>query len=283
LDLALALRDAQVQSTPLKDVMRGPEGQPRYITSNIMEPAIWAAQDEAHATRQLLLKEIARLRSDLTARETSPAAPQATGSKPQSHAAPPGEASIFRHDGATWFAEYQNVGKNLPDSVGMQYIAMLLAHPNQKFTATDLVDSRPRRPAAHGDLKSIDDGTLSIGEGSSSLGHAEGALDEAARRDLREEYKSLREDCDEATQANDFERARRLQCKLDQLTQGFGEARRAFSSPRKKASDSVRRAISRALKVLEAEHPALGQHFETALDYGTECMYHPAPPVAWQL
>ena len=64
---------------------------------------------------------------------------------------------------------------------------------------------------------------------------------------------------------------------------GLGGRDRTFSSPAERARISVTKAIRTAIRLIDAECPALAGHLETSIQTGRFCSYATpgAPPPAW--
>jgi tetratricopeptide (TPR) repeat protein len=154
----------------------------------------------------------------------------------------------------------------VPHSVGMSYLARLLAHPG--------VDVSAERIA----------------------GREEGAgpqpvLDRTAATAYRRRIGELRADIDAADDAADLERVTRLRLELDSV---LGELRRQvrpdgrsreFAGQAELARTAVQKALRRALLRIEADAPDLADALRRSIRTGTVCRYDPVDgvPARWDV
>jgi len=170
----------------------------------------------------------------------------------------------FRRDGTVWAVEYGGVRAYVPHAKGMRDIAILLAHPGQPVSASDLA------------------GTITRSRG-------EPALDRQALAAYRARLGDLDDDIAEADSNNDPERAARARGERDALVAeltrsvGRGGRPRRLGDDTEKARKTVTIRIQRALRLLDGHHPALAAHLREAVRTGTTCSYQPAQPLTWEL
>lgn len=160
----------------------------------------------------------------------------------------------------------------LDETRGLQYLAQLLQHPRQEFSATALAagDSPPPAPAR--------------------LHHTAAEVRRTPHLSAvdRQRLADLHEELEEAREFHDQGRIERLQDELETLTQELTEAggpsgRKAIS-PAEQARLNVTRAIRRTLRKITTLHPSLGQYLSQTIKTGTVCVYGPDPdhPVTWE-
>jgi hypothetical protein len=170
----------------------------------------------------------------------------------------------FRRDGMVWALAYGGVQAYVPHVKGLHDIAVLLAHPGQPVSASDLA------------------GTITRSRG-------EPALDRQALAAYRARLHDLDDDIAEADANNDPERAARARAERDALVAeltrsiGRGGRPRRLGDDTEKARKTVTIRIQRALRLLDSHHPALASHLREAIRTGTTCSYQPAQPLTWEL
>jgi hypothetical protein len=195
--------------------------------------------------------------------------------------APLSEA-VFRREGQYWTVAYAGRTARLHDLRGLHYIADLLASPGREFHALDLLTAHssagPREIGAH-ELEGV------------SSGASEPILDARAKEEYRRRLRDLDEDLEEARSWHDAERVSKLEAEVDAITDelrrsvGLGGRDRQMLSPAERARVSVTKAIKAAIRAVEQECPAMGEHLEAAIRTGRFCSYAPpgqAPP-RWAL
>jgi hypothetical protein len=170
----------------------------------------------------------------------------------------------FRRDGTVWAVAYGGVQAYVPQAKGLHDIAVLLAHPGQPISASDLA------------------GTITRSRG-------EPALDRQALAAYRARLRDLDDDIAEADSDNDPERAAHARAERDALVAeltrsvGRGGRPRRLGDDTEKARKTVTIRIQRALRLLDSHHPALASHLRDAVRTGTTCSYQPAQPLTWEL
>jgi hypothetical protein len=176
----------------------------------------------------------------------------------------PNGRNRFRRDGTVWAVAYDGVQAHVPHVKGLHDIAVLLAHPGQPVSASDLA------------------GTITRSRG-------EPALDRQALAAYRARLRDLDDDIAEADSHNDPERAARARTERDALiaeltrSLGRGGRPRRLGDDTEKARKTVTIRIQRALRLLDSHHPALASHLREAVRTGTTCSYQPAQPFTWEL
>ncbi len=203
--------------------------------------------------------------------------PEEPGEQATSGSAAPGEA-IFRRDGDYWAIDFGRLIR-LRDAKGLRYLAVLLASPRREFHALDLVarlgpanGSPPRLPHAG-----------ALGLRPENAGAIVGGIDEQARSAYRTRLRELQAELDEAESFNDPARGERAQAEIGALEAelsgafGLGGRARAVGSPAERARQSVTKAIRDALRRIELEDAALGDHLARSIHTGLFCVYDPDP------
>jgi hypothetical protein len=188
----------------------------------------------------------------------APASAAATSAAPASAApiafVPEGEYWAITHGGATF---------RLRDSLGLQYLARLLAEPGRSIHALELSGAR-----------------ADAGEAQDS-GDAGELLDETAVARYRSRLHDLREELQEAESFGDSARAERMREEIEFLTTelsravGLGGRRRRAGGAAERARSAVQRRIRNALQRIAQSSPALATQLERAVKTGTFCIFRP--------
>ena len=174
----------------------------------------------------------------------------------------------FRRVGAIWQLGFGGRITQVADARGLRDIAYLLSRPGEALSVLELdSDSAVSRGGARGAP----------------------ALDERARREIRDRLRQL--DLDEAdAEANgDGERAavarERRQALAEAVARDFGLGGRArrLDDPLERARKTVSTRIRRSVVAVGRVHPELGRHLERSIDTGAWCAYRPAEPIDWQI
>jgi hypothetical protein len=194
------------------------------------------------------------------------------------------DPTVFRREGEYWSIAYDGDVLRLKDSIGLHYLARLLAHPGREFHVLDLVADV--RGVASAERKS-DAEEL----GASGLGDAGEGLDAEAKRAYRERLSDLEEEIDEARAFGDYERAAGAEEERELLVSelaravGLGGRNRRAASAAERGRVSVTRAIRSALARICEHNSALCDHLGRTIHTGTFCSYTPDPrvPIDWQV
>jgi hypothetical protein len=153
-------------------------------------------------------------------------------------------------------------------SRGMDQLAALLAAPDHQLTAVHLAGGVADVPVAAG------------------LGPA---LDARAKHAYRRRIRELQAEIDEADVRNDPARSARAHVELDALMAelrravGLGGRDRPIGSGAERARINVTRSLKRAIAMVGAALPELGEHLATSVQTGSVCAYRPDPDraLAW--
>jgi hypothetical protein len=193
-----------------------------------------------------------------------------------------GSVGLFRREGRYWILGFRGERAIVPDSKGLRALAILLAYPRREFSASRLVE-----------LTELPEWSGAIACGEETRGIFETSLgpllDDRAERAYLKEAESLREQIDEALEANDFHRAavlrEHLEMILDELrrARGLGGRRRPIANNEERARQKVRKNIKAAIDSLRRAHPPLSRHLSTFVKTGRYCAYDPDPdqPIRW--
>ena len=178
-------------------------------------------------------------------------------------------AARLRRDGSGWTVAFGDEQGHLADAKGVRHLHALLSRPHQPVSAltlAGLADGLRREDTDAGPM-----------------------LDDAALRAYRRRLDELEAECDLADRTGDADRMRAadderaaLIAELSRATGLGGRTRRAGSEV-ERARLNVTRTLRDAITRIEAQCPELTAHLNEAVITGTQCVYQPQTPVAWQL
>ena len=174
---------------------------------------------------------------------------------------------VFRREGEYRVILYESDVFRLKETLGLAYLAKLLASPGREIHVLDLVGS---------------DASLASDAGP--------VLDVEARHTYRERIEELAAELTDAEHANDPERAARQREELELLRrelsrgEGLGGRHRASGSTSERARQAATKALRSALARIATHSPALSRHLASTVRTGTYCRYDPDPrlPIAWR-
>lgn len=230
------------------------------------ERGLGLLQEAGDESRELGLPGFERLVNETLEKVSSPAAP--APEKAQE------EEVAFVQEGEFWTIGSAAEPMRLRDTVGLRYLAQLLANPGREIKALDLAGGAPGAPeseALDSDAGEVLDPQAKAAYGrrlseiESELAEAEEWADEGRISKLHEEKEALVDEIRRAT--------------------GLGGRDRKAGSISERARVNVTKAIKAAVKKIEANDAALGRHLEGSIRTGTTCVYLPDPDSApaWRL
>lgn len=170
-----------------------------------------------------------------------------------------------RREGRRWRIGLGPRSVRAEDSLGMAYLAVLLANPRYEIPAIELAAG----PVPH------------QRSAAASGGAAQPTLDEVAIKAYRERLSSLQEDMDAYEAANDIVRAEQTRVERDWLIEGLASATgldgrvRSFAGNEERARISVGKAIRRAIQRIADADPVLGEELRITIHTGRLCRYQP--------
>lgn len=176
--------------------------------------------------------------------------------------------NVFQLRGDFWQLSFDGTTKFLKDSVGMGYIARLLAEPDREIPAVALL-------AARAGIDPL------VATGSSGE-----ILDDEARENYGRRYHELKEDLEEAKEDLDLGRVEKLETEMEQLTDELAKATGLRGNPRQKFdADRVRKsvsmAVSRDIDKITEKHEAIGRHLTATITSGLTFRYAPEREIDW--
>lgn len=191
-----------------------------------------------------------------------------------SDALPETYTAVCTRSGRRWRIDLGERSAVVDDSVGIRYLATLIANPAIEIPSLDL--AAPRGPGGR-------DGTQSRPEAPAQM-----VLDEVALRQYRQRLRDLSEEIEEAEAMHDGERTSRLRAQADWLTDelqaatGLGGRTRRFAGNPERARIAVGKAIRRAIHHISAADAVIGKELRTTVQTGMRCCYLPVHPPAFQ-
>lgn len=206
------------------------------------------------------------------------------------------EEYLFRKEGDFWTICQGKDLVRVKDVKGLEYIALLLRHPNQEIHALDLVagevglSSEVRANMTDEETAS---GTGALAQDCLSRAQNNDAgemLDMEAKADYRRRLVQLDEELDEAREMHNAEQVDKIQEEIDALGRelkrafGLGGRDRRAASSAERARINVKRAIKAAIERINEHNPDMGRFFASSIRTGTFCTYAPAlrSLVRWQ-
>jgi len=176
-------------------------------------------------------------------------------------------SGVICREGRGWLVAVDDRRALVGDLVGMGYLAELLLHPGQAFSA------------------------LVLSGGDRALGDTapQPMLDDRARAEYAARARELGDDLADADSLGDLDRAERLQAEMDALADqieaatGLGGRSRAFTGSDERARTAVSKALRRAVDQIDAVDPEIAGTLRTTVSIGMTCIYVPEvkAPVSW--
>jgi hypothetical protein len=170
----------------------------------------------------------------------------------------------FYRRGRLWRVELGNHAALVQHSLGMTYLATLLANPGYEIACIELA-------AGSGVSNALLAGGIA--------GSGQAVLDDQAKRAYQEQLSALEAEVDEYESNQDLERAERARSErdwlIDQLTVATGLAGRvrSFTGNEERARVSVGKAIRRAMSRISGVDPVIGEALEVGIHTGIRCSY----------
>jgi tetratricopeptide (TPR) repeat protein len=169
------------------------------------------------------------------------------------------DAVVVQRDGRVWQVRHGDRAALVPHTIGMSYLAQMIAHPDVEIAAIEL---------SGGHATSC----------RSSSGQP--VLDARAKAEYRRRIEELQEEVEDADVCADLARAARARAELDrfvdELTRatGFAGRSRSFTDDAERARVAVHKAIKRALATISEADSELGRELSSRVVTGARCVYH---------
>ncbi|HWA72870.1 MAG TPA: AAA family ATPase [Polyangiaceae bacterium] len=166
-------------------------------------------------------------------------------------------------EGDSWRVSCGERAFLLRDSLGLRYLAQLVAAPNRGISALELSGgaSGPEEPVDTGDAGEL--------------------LDERARQDYKTRVRELQAELAEAESFSDLGRAARARAELEFLSAelsraiGLGGRARRAGAASERARSAVQRRIRSAIERIREQSPELGELLTRTVKTGNECLFLP--------
>jgi hypothetical protein len=194
------------------------------------------------------------------------------GSAPKIERAAGTASFSLASEGEYWTLAYGGATFRLKDSLGLQYLARLVAEPGRELHVLDLAGGRAE--GGSGDAIADD----------ADRGDAGELIDADARRSYERRLATLREALEEAEAVGDADAAARAQDEIDTLAQelsravGLGGRMRRAGGAAERARSAVQRRIKNAIDRIADHAPALAAELAQTVRTGTFCEFRPDPP-----
>lgn len=173
--------------------------------------------------------------------------------------------NAFTREGDVWRLRFDGTTVHVPDSKGIQDIALLIGRSGDDVAAFQLYTGTP------------------------VAGGADQMLDARAKEEYRGRLAELDLEIDEAAASNDPYRAERAGVERDALIAalkdaiGLGGRDRHLGDERERARKAVTGRIREAIARIARVHPALARHLNESVTTGLWCSYRPALQTNWEL
>jgi hypothetical protein len=166
--------------------------------------------------------------------------------------------------GRKWRLAVRNRAVVVEDSIGMVYLAVLIANPGREIRAAELAA-----------------GLAALGGAAGAGGLAQPVLDHEAMSEYRNRLKRLDAELRELETDDDGERAARVRAERDWLVAqlasvtGLGGRPRFFPDDGERARVAVSKAIRRAIGRITTADAVIGEHLRQTVRTGMRCSYWP--------
>lgn len=177
-------------------------------------------------------------------------------------------SNVFQRRGEYWQTSFEGETQFFKDTVGLGYIARLLAEPHRDIPAVTLLAARA----------GIDPLVTSGSSGE--------LLDDQARAEYGRRYRELLEELQEARANNDLGITEKLEGEMEALTNELANAtglggRSREKSDIEKVRKSVSMAVSRDIERIGKKHESLCRHLIASIKAGLTFRYAPERVIQW--
>lgn len=181
----------------------------------------------------------------------------------------PSGLRVFLHQGKHWLVVYNGVPKQVSDSTGMAYIALLLQAPGKEVHANAL------RASVSGRCANV------------VLDSPQELLDQRAIDDYKARLAEVEKSLRSGIADHSSEEGRALLVERAWYEKELQRGADPHGRPKKKSRDverarkSVSNAVTRAITAIRREHMPLGLHLHDSIDMGEFLIYRGDPSPPW--
>jgi hypothetical protein len=199
---------------------------------------------------------------DLAAAALAVAMAESAARLPSVHSGASGPVRCERR-GRGWSLHWAGRCITLPDSRGLTYLSVLLAHPGRPIAAVELaMGPAPEAPDPDGVPQPL--------------------LDARAVQEYRQRLAALQDELDRLDRVGDQAGAIRAQAERDWLlaqlrgATGLAGRARTFTTTEERARIAVGKAIRRAITRINDADPVIGEELRATIQTGLSCCYRPS-------
>ncbi|MGH7369184.1 MAG: hypothetical protein ACREK9_22540, partial [Candidatus Rokuibacteriota bacterium] len=184
---------------------------------------------------------------------------------------------VFQAEGDYWTIAFRGAPFRLRGSVGLSYIARLLARPHREMHVVELAGAPP---ATGADARRLGQGDV---RHAADLGDAGDLLDARARASYRQRLEQLDDVVADAEARGDPEAALRARGEIEALAAqiaaavGLGGRGRVAAAHTERARVRVTKAIRTSVGKIREHDPSLAEHLDRSVRTGALCVYSPDP------
>ncbi len=202
------------------------------------------------------------------------------------------DTNLFLKAGDIWFISYNKENALINHSVGLNYIAWLLANPEESFPSSSMheLGDQPRKVRQKDILSKMAKEQIShyddIVDSSYSYGN-QPVIDDTAKKDIKNRTEELKDTIKykKSQKEDTSEEETELALLKEYLKSSTGllEKPRYFNSEDEKARKNVTNAISIAIKRIEEHCPKTAHHLKISIKKGNINSYSPEKIIDWTL
>lgn len=201
--------------------------------------------------------------------------------------------NLFRRDGTTWLIEFEGEHCLLQETLGLNYIAVLLERPLQEVGSRELQSIAAGFPVFPSDRSKVWESLAGERRASDELSGAtppeqplqfgeDAVIDAIGLRKLKERLCELKNAMDICHSTGDIKKATELENQHSEIEKYLRSSRnlrgrsRVFADETEKARQSITHALTRALQKIQAQCPKTATHLDKQIERGSKFMYRDA-------
>jgi len=199
--------------------------------------------------------------------------------------APAKELYVLRKEGETWHAVFEGEVRSVPHTIGMDYIAALLASPHRKIPCAKLAGTE-QIPLFEAEAETAEDDYARRPKSGKSL-NANALLDRKAVNNYKKRIAEIETQM-EIAQATNTDKVEHLERERKTLEREISRAQGMHGKLRvndasEKARKAVTAAITRAFSGIEHAHPKFWRHLKATIRTGIDPIYKPDKVISWEI